>query len=104
MNRVAFKMKLHPGNQAEYKKRHDEIWPELSALLKEAGVTDYSIFLEEETDTLFAYLKVGDPAILSTLGAKEIMQKWWVHMSDISESEADGKPVIYPLTEVFYLP
>jgi L-rhamnose mutarotase len=104
MQRVGFKMQLHPGNQAEYKKRHDEIWPELSALLKEVGVSDYSIFLEEATDTLFAYLTVKDKALMDTLPAKAVMKKWWAYMCDISISHADNSPVVTPLTEVFYLP
>lgn len=104
MERVAFKMILHPGNQAEYKKRHDEIWPELSALLKSAGVSDYSIFLEAETDTLFAFLNVMDKTLLDALATHTIMQKWWDYMSDISVSHTDNKPVVTPLQEVFYLP
>ena len=61
MTRVAFKMKLFPGKEAEYKKRHDEIWPELQSLLKDSGISEYSIFLDEETHSLFGVLKVTDP-------------------------------------------
>jgi L-rhamnose mutarotase len=104
MDRVAFKMKLFPGFEQEYKKRHDEIWPELSALLKETGVNDYSIFLDEETNNLIGVLKVTDKALLDTLPAKALMQKWWAYMGDIMESNADNSPVSTPLKEVFYLP
>ena len=104
MQRVAFKMKLFPGFEAEYKKRHDEIWPELSALLKDTGVSEYSIFLDEETNSLFGFLKVTDKANLDTLPAQAIMKKWWAYMGDIMESNADNSPVSIPLTEVFYLP
>lgn len=104
MDRVAFKMKLFPGKEAEYKKRHDEIWPELSALLKETGVSDYSIFLDEETLSLIGVLKVTDKALLDTLPAKAVMQKWWAYMGDIMESNPDNSPVSVPLKEVFYLP
>ncbi|MES2278701.1 MAG: L-rhamnose mutarotase [Bacteroidota bacterium] len=104
MDRVAFKMKLFPGQEAEYKKRHDEIWPELSALLKESGVSDYSIFLDEETNSLFGVLKVTDKTNLDALPAKAIMQKWWAYMGDIMDSNPDNSPVSVPLTEVFYLP
>ena len=55
--RSAWVMKLRPGHEAEYKRKHDEIWPELSALLREAGVSDYSIWLDEETNHLFGVLK-----------------------------------------------
>jgi L-rhamnose mutarotase len=104
MDRVAFKMKLFPGFEQEYKKRHDEIWPELSALLKETGVNDYSIFLDEETNNLIGVLKVTDKVLLDTLPAKALMQKWWAYMGDIMESNADNSPVSTPLKEVFYLP
>lgn len=102
--RIAFKMKLFPGCEAEYKKRHDELWPELSALLKQAGVSEYSIFLDEETGSLFGFLKADDPKLLDSLPAQAIMQKWWAYMSDIMESNHDNSPVSIPLKEVFYLP
>jgi L-rhamnose mutarotase len=102
--RVAFKMKLSPGKEAEYKKRHDEIWPELQELLKEAGISEYSIFLDEETSSLFGVLKIVDKAKLDTLPQQEIMQRWWKYMADIMETNEDNSPVSIPLKEVFYLP
>jgi hypothetical protein len=54
--KFAFKMKLNPGMKAEYIKRHDGIWPELVTLLRDAGVSDYSIHLDDETNTLFGVL------------------------------------------------
>jgi len=104
MDRVAFKMKLFPGCEAEYKRRHDEIWPELSALLKEAGISEYSIFLDEETGCLFGFLKAEDQRSLESLSGQAIMQKWWACMGDIMESNPDNSPVSTPLKEVFYLP
>jgi L-rhamnose mutarotase len=96
-------MKLHPGQEAEYKKRHDAIWPELAALLKSVGVRDYSIFLDEETSSLFAYLQIDDPAALDQLKEQDIMWKWWDHMKDIMEVQPDTSPMTKPLEEVFYL-
>ena len=104
MNRVAFKMKLIPGNEAEYQKRHDEIWPELTVLLKQAGISEYSIFLDEETNSLFGFLKAEDQSLLDSLPTRTIMKKWWAHMSDIMETNLDHSPVSSPLKEVFYLP
>ncbi len=104
MNRIAFRMKLHNGRAAEYKARHDAIWPELQNLLKEAGIFEYSIFLDEETHNLFAYLKIGDPKKLDELPLREIMRRWWHFMSDIMDANPDHSPVIKPLIEVFYLP
>ncbi|GAB3537627.1 L-rhamnose mutarotase [Pontibacter brevis] len=102
MERIAFKMKLKPGYEAEYKKRHDEIWPELAQLLKEAGVSDYSIFLDEETNTLFAVQKQNG-ASSQDLGSTAIVQKWWAYMADIMETNPDNSPVSVPLKEVFCL-
>lgn len=103
MQRLAFKMKLFKGQEAEYRKRHDEIWPELSQLLKENGISDYSIFLEEETGFLFGVLKVEDPANMNVLPAQAIMKKWWAYMKDIMESNADNSPVSVSLKDVFYM-
>jgi L-rhamnose mutarotase len=103
MKRAAFKMKLKPGFRDEYKKRHDAIWPELKKLLLDAGIRDYSIFLDEETDTLFAVQKIDGNAGSQDLGKTEIVQRWWAYMADIMETNADNSPVSIPLPEVFYL-
>ena len=103
MQRIAFKMQLHRGQVAEYKKRHDEIWAELVELLKSIGINDYSIFLDEETYSLFAVLKIEKPELLDTLPAHEVMQRWWKFMGDIMDANPDNSPVVKPLTEVFYL-
>ncbi len=103
MKRAAFKMKLKPGYRDEYKKRHDAIWPELKELLQHAGIRDYSIFLDEETNTLFAVQKIDGNAGSQDLGKTEIVQKWWAYMADIMETNPDNSPVSIPLPEVFYL-
>jgi L-rhamnose mutarotase len=104
MQRIAFKMKLFAGHAAEYKKRHVEIWPELKSLLKQTGIEDYSILLDEETNTLFGILKVEDEAKLDDLPAHPVMKKWWNYMKDIMETNEDNSPVSVRLKEVFYLP
>jgi L-rhamnose mutarotase len=104
MPRVAFKMQLNPGNEEEYKKRHDEIWPELQRLLKDSGISDYSIFLDKSTNSLFGVLKVEDESALQKLPAQAVMQKWWKYMADIMPANPDNSPVSVPLDEVFYLP
>lgn len=104
MERVAFKMKLFKGFEEEYKKRHDVLWPELETLLKETGVEDYSIFLDEETNILFGVLKIEKKIKLDELPNHPVMKKWWAYMKDIMESNPDSSPVSIPLKEVFYLP
>lgn len=101
--RIAFKMKLHPGKTAEYKKRHDEIWPELKELLKGAGMQDYSIFLDEETNDLFGVFNVADTQKQKELSQHAVMKKWWAYMKDIMDTNPDNSPVSIPLKEVFYM-
>ena len=103
MERLAFKMYLNEGQKQEYKKRHDELWPELHQLLKNSGVSEYSIFLDEETSTLFAFQKVSGEGGSQDLGQTEIVQKWWAFMSDIMKCNPDNSPVTVPLEEVFYM-
>ena len=104
MHRIAFKMKLFPGFEEEYKKRHDKLWPELEVLLKDAGISEYSIFLDPDTNSLIGILKAEDPENLDNLPKHEVMQRWWKYMADIMESNPDHSPVSIPLKEVFYLP
>ena len=100
---VAFKMKLNPGMASEYKKRHDAIWPELSNELTKAGVYDYSIFLDEETNILFAVHKLKEKNRSNMLAELEIVRKWWDYMADIMEVNSDKSPVIVFLKNVFHM-
>lgn len=104
MPRLAFKLKLHKGNEAEYQKRHNELWPELQQLLKQTGISEYSIFLEESTGDLFGFLKIEDAAAMDNLPAQPVMKKWWTYMKDIMDTNPDESPVSIPLKEVFYMP
>ncbi|MFK7764630.1 MAG: L-rhamnose mutarotase [Roseobacter sp.] len=104
MEKHAFKMRLKPGFRDEYKNRHEEIWPELVALLQEAGVSDYSIHLDEETNILFGVLWRRGDHTMNSLPSHDIMQKWWAHMADIMETNPDNEPVAVPLTPIFYMP
>lgn len=104
MQKYAFKMRLNPGMRTEYKKRHDEIWPELVALLKDAGVSDYSIHFDDETNILFGVLWRTDTHRMDDLPSHPVMQRWWTHMADIMETHTDGEPVSVPLETVFHMP
>ena len=97
-------MKLFPGQEAEYQRRHDAIWPELSALLKETGIEEYSIFLDPGTLVLFGVLQIDDPDRLDDLPSNPVMRKWWDYMADIMDTNPDHSPVSQPLKEVFYMP
>jgi len=101
--RHAFKMQLKPGVAAEYKKRHDELWPALAAELKAAGISDYSIFLDEETGTLFAVQKLALRNTAAALPHSPVVRKWWDAMAPLMEVHPDHSPVATPLKEVFHL-
>lgn len=103
MKRLAFKMKLNPGQKGVYIKRHQEIWPELKKLLRATGVSGYSIFFDAETDTLFVFQNVSSDAGSQDLATNPIVQKWWTFMADIMETNPDHSPVSIPLEEVFYM-
>ena len=103
-HRIAFKMQLFKGFEEEYKNRHNKIWPELQELLKANGISEYSIFLDETTNSLFGILKAADPKALDKLPELEIMKRWWKHMADIMETNPDHSPVSIFLKEVFYFP
>lgn len=103
MNRFGFKMKLLPGFKEEYRKRHSEIWPELIGLLKNEGIANYSIFLDDETNTLFAYQEQTGESSSQDLGRTDIVKRWWKYMADIMETNEDNSPVTFPLEQVFFM-
>ena len=102
--RYVFRMTLNDGMADEYKRRHDAIWPELVDLLHEAGVSDYSIHLDENTNHLIGVLTRTDDHGMSNLPDHPVMQKWWAHMGDIMETNEDQSPVAVALTPLFHMP
>ena len=100
---VAFTMRLHPGQEQEYKRRHDEIWPELAAALRASGILDYRIFLHPDTRVLFATMTRRRNHTVDSLPGQPVMRRWWATMADIMDTNADGSPLVQPLTDVFRL-
>jgi L-rhamnose mutarotase len=103
MEKYAFKMFLNHGMKAEYQKRHDEIWPELVTLLKNAGVSDYSIHLDAETSILFGVLWRTADHTMDALPLEPVMQRWWAHMADVMRTNGKNEPVAIPLETVFHM-
>jgi len=103
IQRLAFKMYLNEGQKEEYRKRHNEIWPELKKALNDSGVSEYSIFLDEETNILFAFQKVSGEGGSQDLGQTEIVKKWWAFMADLMKTNPDNSPVSISLEEVFFM-
>lgn len=104
MEKFAFKMQLNPGCREEYERRHNEIWPELVELLQDAGISDYSIHIDEETNVLFGVMLRTENHKMDALPAHEIMRKWWAYMADVMLVHPDNEPVATPLQTVFHMP
>ncbi len=96
-------MQLNEGQVKEYRRRHDEIWPELVSLLKNAGISDYSIFVHEDSNSLFAVLRRSTDHTMHDLPLDPIMQRWWAHMADIMATNDNNEPLVEPLDRVFHL-
>ena len=104
MEQIAFKMLLNPDEVEVYKNQHDEIWDDLVVLLKDARITDYSIFLDPETNILFAVFKRTKDHRMEELPKHEVMQRWWSFMGDIMTTQEDGAPLVKPLELMFHMP
>ena len=103
MIRLGFKMKLKKGKEAEYEKRHDQIWPELKTLLSHSGIYDYSIFHDPDSGILFGTLKLRPDHTYDELPDSPLMRKWWDYMKDIMDTNPDNSPLSIALKEVFYM-
>lgn len=103
MVRKGFKMKLYPGMEEEYAKRHNALWPEMKDMIHEYGGSDYSIFLDRETNILYGYIELEDEEKWAKSADTEINRKWWDYMADIMETNPDNSPVSIDLTPVFHL-
>jgi L-rhamnose mutarotase len=103
MIRKAFSMALKPGNQDEYERRHQPIWPELEKVLKEHGVSNYSIFLNRGTDQLFAYVEIESEVWWQQIAETEVCRRWWAYMKDLMLTDSDNRPVTIALDRVFHL-
>lgn len=103
MGKIATRMQLKPGQLDEYRRRHDALWPELEALLREAGIEDYSIHHDPDTNALFAVMWCRTPERLDALPDHPVMRRWWAFMAPLMETHPDQAPVSRPLETVFHL-
>jgi L-rhamnose mutarotase len=104
MIRKAFLMKLKPGCRAEDERRHNPIWPELQAVLKRHGASNYSIFRDSSTDNLFAYVEIQSEELWTKIATTDECRRWWLHMEELMLTNADDSPVAVALDELFHLP
>ena len=103
MIRKAFKMKLYDGMQQEYEKRHNELWDEMKDMIHQHGGSNYSIFLDEETNILYGYIELESEELWSKSADAEVCKKWWEFMADIMETNPDNSPISIDLKSVFHL-
>lgn len=103
MIRRAFKMKLYDGMAEEYEKRHNALWPEVKEMIHKYGGSNYSIFLDKETNILYGYIEISDPDLWAKSRETETCWKWWEYMADVMETNPDNSPVSIPLTSIFHL-
>lgn len=103
IERIASVMKIYPGMSTEYKKRHDGIWPEMKSALKEYGANNYSIFLNEQTNELFAFLEVENQEKYEEIKKSKVSQEWWKYMAPLMETKLNNEPITIELKEVFHL-
>jgi L-rhamnose mutarotase len=104
MQKHVFRMRLNPGMEEEYRRRHDAIWPDLVTLLREVGISDYSIHLDRETGLLFATLTRRDDHRMADLAQDPVMRRWWAYMADIMQVGPDDAPLSVPLVPLFHMP
>jgi L-rhamnose mutarotase len=103
MIRKAFVMQVNPDAHAEYERRHNPVWPEMEAVLKEHGVHHYSIFLHPATSQLFAYVEIEDEERWNAISSTEACRRWWGYMKDIMPTNPDNSPKSQELKCVFHL-
>jgi L-rhamnose mutarotase len=101
--RKAFVMSVNPDSHAEYERRHSPIWRELQDVLHEHGVSNYSIFLEKETNKLFGYAEIESEEKWQAIAETDVCRRWWAFMKDLMPSNPDHSPISVELKEVFHL-
>jgi len=98
-----FKMKLYPGMEAEYERRHNLLWPEMKESIHRHGGKNYSIFLDPETLVLFGTIEIESEEEWAKQADEPVNRKWWDFMADIMDTNPDNSPVCKDLHPVFHL-
>ena len=101
MIRRAFTMQLKPGGLEEYRRQHDEIWPELVAEIERSGIGQITIF--EADPMLVLYSEIRDPDAWDRLWASEVHGRWGAIMNELMAVDTTGAPMADELREVFHL-
>src|SRR5438270_12393284 len=103
MIRKAFLMHVNLDAHEEYERRHQPIWQELRAVLKAHGVSNYSIFLDDETSQLFGYAEIESEELWNDIADTHECKRWWSFMKDVMPTNPDSSPKTTELKEVFHI-
>ena len=96
-------MSVHAGRAQEYARRHQPIWPELEEMLLAHGVRAYTIFIDQATNDLFAYVEFESEEQWTAIAQTAVCQQWWAHMSELMPTREDNSPLATTLDEVFHI-
>ncbi len=105
MKRFAFIFKIKPELKDEYKKAHDEVWPDMAKAINDSGIRNYSIFFRED-GTLFAYLEAEDPEkSFEYIAKQEVNERWQKAMEKyfVKQDTSILGPEIQAIEEVFHI-
>lgn len=103
MKRKSFKMYLKEGCQEEYMKRYNALWPDLKELFRDCGILDFTIYLDKETNWLYAFQTLEKHFDEKAVSDNLIMKRWWEFMSDIVHMDCNNHPIILSLDELFHI-
>ena len=103
MERILFTMEIFPGTEAEYKRRHDEIWPEMVEALRDSGVANYSLF--RRGTEIIAYAECTPDAVTAfrTAGATDVNRRWATWFQDVISRISDADGNLLRVEEVWHM-
>jgi L-rhamnose mutarotase len=103
VERLCFSFEIRPGTEAEYKRRHDEIWPELVEAIKDAGFANYSLFRRGTEIVAYVECHPDVATAFAKLGPTEVNARWATWFEDVIVSLTDEHGELYRLEEVWHL-
>lgn len=103
MQRFCFTFEIRPGTEAEYKRRHDEIWPELVDVIRGSGVRNYSLFRRGTQVIAYCECEPDVATAFGKIGAAEVNARWSAWFEDVIVSLTDEDGNLFVAEEVWHL-
>jgi L-rhamnose mutarotase len=103
LERTCFTFTIKPGTEDEYKRRHDEIWPEMVSALRESGISNYSLFRRGLEVIAYAECEPDAATAFAKMGATDVDRRWSEWFEEVLERRFgdDGEAMSVP--EVWHL-